>query len=137
MMTFRAHSRYVLMAGIAAICTALLGWQLWQQVELSTLLFFGFAAGLLFVALRGVSSRVEADAAGITLMRPLGSPLRIQYRQLLQVTEEGRLQRVLVVLYYPVNDNGLLALDALRSQALPALEEQMELLALLQAKTPH
>jgi hypothetical protein len=137
MMTYRTHSRYLLMAGIAAVCVVLLVWQLLQGVDLAALLFLGVAVALLLVALRGIGSRVEADAAGITLLRPLARPLRIQYRQLIQATEEGRVQRVLVVLYYPLGADGLLDLQALRSQALPALEEQMELLTVLQTKTPR
>lgn len=137
MMTYRAHSRYVLIAAIAAGCAALLGRQLLQQMDVAALLFLGAAAAILFFALSGIGSRVEADALGITLLRPLAQPLRIQYRQLMQVTEEGRLQRVLLVLYYPLGADGLLDLDSLRSQALPALEEQMELLTVLQTKTPR
>jgi len=137
MMTYRAHSRYVLIAGVAAICVALLGWWSLQHADLAALLFLGLAAVLLFFALRGIGSRVEADAAGITVQRPLAQPLRIQYRQVAQVTEEGRVQRVLVLLYYPLGEDGLLDLQALRSLALPALEEQSELLAVLQAKTPR
>ena len=137
MMTYRPHSRYVLMAGIAVICVALLGWRLAERPDLGSLLFLGVALGLLFFALRGIGSRVEVDALGLTLFRPLLPPLRIHYRQLVEVTEEGRVQRVLVVLYYPLAADGLLDLDDMRSQALPALEDQTELLSLLQTKTPR
>ena len=137
MMIYRPHSRYVLMAGIAAICIALLGWRLAGRADLGSLLFLGVALGLLFFALRGIGSRVEVDALGLTLFRPLSPPLRIHYRQLVEVTEEGRVQRVLVVLYYPLAADGLLDLEDVRSQALPALEDQSELLSLLQTKTPR
>ena len=137
MLIYRPHPRYVLMAGIAAVCLALLGWQLLGRADLGLLLFFGVALGLLFFALRGIGSRVEVDALGLTLFRPLSPPLRILYRQIVQVTEEGRLQRVLVVLYYPLAADALLDLDGVRSQALPALDDQAELLDLLQTKTPR
>jgi len=137
MMIYRAHSRYVLMAGIGAICSALLGWRLLPRYDLGTALFLLVALALLLFALRGLGSRVEVDSIGLTLFRPLSAPLRIQYRQLVEVTEEGRVQRVLVLLYYPVADDGLLDLEALRSQALPALEDQAELLSVLQTKTPR
>jgi uncharacterized membrane protein YfcA len=137
MMTYRAHSRYVLIAGVAAICVALLGWVLLQGYDLATLLFFIFAALLLLLALRSGASRVEADAVGLTLFRPLAQPQRIHYRQVAQATEEGRVQRVIVILYYPLGADGLVELDAMRSLALPALEDQIELLHVLQTKTPH
>ena len=137
MMTYRAHSRYVLIAGIAAICVALLGWRLLQGYDLGMLLFLSFGAVLLLAALRGAGSRVEVDALGLTLFRPFGAPLRIHYRQMAQATEEGRVQRVIVVIYYPLAPDGLVDLDNVRSQALPALEDQTELLHVLQTKMPH
>lgn len=137
MLTYRPHPRYVLMTGIAVICLALLGWQLLGRADLGLLLFFGVALGLLFFALRGIGSRVEVDALGLTLFRPLSPPLRILYRQIVQVTEEGRFQRVLVILYYPLAADALIDLDGVRSQALPALDDQAELLDLLQTKTPR
>ena len=137
MMTYRAHSRYVLIAGVAAICVALLGWVLLRAYDWGTLLFFVFAVGLLLLTLRSSASKVEVDAVGLTLFRPLAQPQRIHYRQIAQATEEGRIQRVIVILYYPLGADGLVDLDALRSLALPALEDQMELLHVLQTKTPH
>lgn len=137
MITFRSHPRYVLLAGIAVVCVALLGWWLLSNTDLTTIVFFAVALVLLLVSLRGIGSRVEVDAVGLTLFRPLAQPLRIQYRQLAQVTEEGRVQHVLVVLYYPIAADGLMDLETLNSVALPALEDQMELLQVLQTKTPH
>ena len=137
MMTYRAHSRYVLIAGVAAICVALLGWVLLHGYDWGTLLFFTFAVLLLLLALRSSASRVAVDAVGLTLFRPLAQPQRIHYRQVAQEPEEGRVQRVIVILYYPLGADGLVDLGAMRSLALPALEDQMELLHVLQSKTPH
>jgi hypothetical protein len=140
MMTYRANAFYLLLAGIAAACVALLGWWLLRSSDLGTVLFFCLGLGLLLLALRNAGSRVEADALGLTVFRPLAAPLRIQYRQIAQVTEESRLQRsmkAIVVLYYPLGADGLVDLEDLRSQALPALENQTELLHVLQTKTPH
>lgn len=137
MMTYRAHPRYVLFAGVAGICVALFGWWLLQGYDLGTLLFLCIGLGLLFTTLRSAGSRVEADALGLTLFRPLAPPLRIHYRQVAQATEEGRIQRVIVVIYYPLGADGLVDLDTVRSQALPALEDQVELLHVLQTKMPH
>lgn len=140
MVTYRAHPVYLLLAGLAAACVILLGWRLLGGYDLGTVLFFCLGLGLLLLTLRNAGSRVEADALGLTLFRPLAAPLRIQYRQMAQVTEESRFQRtmkVIVVLYYPLGATGLVDLEDLRSQALPALEDQTELLHVLQTKMPQ
>jgi len=133
---YRPHPRYMLMIAIALICAFALGWMLLRSFDWGTLIFLAFAAGLLVIALSSLFSRVEVEDQGIRLARPLLPDIAISYRQLSEVTEEGRLQRVILILYHPLRDDGLVDLDDLRSQALPALEEQAELLELLQAKTP-
>jgi hypothetical protein len=135
--TFRPHPRYVLIAGIAGLSTLALLWLLWQRLELGSVLFLAFAAGLLFFTVRSLFSRVEVDEHELKLFRPLSPPLVVQFRQLAEVSEEGRLQRVILLLYHPLRADGLVELDDLRSLALPALEEQSELFELLQARTPH
>lgn len=140
MVSYRVHPVYLLLAGTAAICVVALGWRLLGGYDLVTALFFCLGLGLLLLTLRSAGSRVEADALGLTLYRPLAAPLRIQYRQIAETAEEGRLLRlmqVIVVLYYPLAEDGLVDLDALRSQALPVLENQLELLHVLQTKTPR
>lgn len=135
--TYRPHSRYVLITGIAAFSVLALIWLLLRRVELASVLFLLFAGALLFFAVRSMLSRVEVDNHGLTLVRPLAAPVQVQFRQLAEVSEEGRLQRVILLLYHPLRGDGLVDLDDLRSLALPALEEQSELLAVLQARTPH
>jgi hypothetical protein len=133
---YRPHPRYVLIAGIAALSVAALLWLLWRRLELGSVLFLAFAAGLLFFALRSLFSRIEVSDHGLVLLRPLSPPLAVQFRQLVEVSEEGRFQRVILLLYHPLAGQGLVDLDDLRSLALPALEEQGELLDLLLARTP-
>lgn len=134
---FRPHARYVLITGVAVFSVVTLLWLLLQRLELASVLFLLFAAGLLFFAVRSLLSRVEVDEHGLTLVRPLARPLRVQFRQLAEVTEEGRLQRVILLLYHPLRSNGLVDLDDLHSLALPALEEQSDLLEILQSRTPR
>jgi hypothetical protein len=135
--TFRPHASYVLIAGVAIIAVPVLLWLLWREVELATVLFLLFAVGLLLFAVRSLLSRVEVDEHGLMIFRPLAAPQQVQFRQLLEVSEEGRFQRVIVLLYHPLQPQGLVALDDLRSLALPAVEAQTELLELLQARTPR
>jgi hypothetical protein len=134
---YRPHPRYILMAGIGAISVVVLLVLLPRRPDLVGVLFTLFGAGLLFFALRGLGSRVEVADHAITLLRPLSPPERIEYRQLAEVSEEGRLHRVIVLLYYPLRADGLVELDDLRSLALPALEDQYALLELLESKVPR
>ncbi len=135
--TYRPHARYVLITGIAAFSVLALAWLLLRRQELASVLFLLFAGGLLFFAVRSMLSRVDVDNQGLTLVRPLAGPVQVQYRQLAEVSEEGRLQRVILLLYHPLRPDGLVDLDDLRSLALPALEAQSDLLEALQARTPH
>jgi hypothetical protein len=135
--TYRPHARYVLITGIAAVSVVALLWLLLLRLELASVLFLLFAAGLLFFAVRSLFSSVEVDEHGLTLVRPLSQPLQVQFRQLAEVSEEGRLQRVILLLYHPLRPDGLVDLDDLHSLALPALEEQSDLLETLQARTPR
>ena len=134
---YRPHARYVLITGIAALSIPALIWLLLRGIDLAGVLFLIFAVGLLFFAVRGLLSRVEVDDRGLTLLQPLSGPQQVQYRQLAEVSEEGRLQRVILLLYHPLRPDGLIDLDDLRSLALPALEEQSDLLDMLQARAPH
>ncbi len=134
---YRPHARYVLITAVAALSIPALIWLLLRGVDLAGVLFLLFAVGLLFFAVRGLLSRVEVDERGLTLRQPLARPQAVQYRQLAEVSEEGRLQRVILLLYHPLRPDGLLDLDDLRSLALPALEEQSDLLEILQARAPH
>src|SRR4051794_26764263 len=93
---YRPHARYVLITGIAALSVLALLWLLLRRLELASVLFLLFAVGLLYFAVRSLLSRVEVDAQGLALVRPLVKPLRVQFRQLAEVSEEGRLQRVIL-----------------------------------------
>jgi hypothetical protein len=134
--TYQPHPRYVLIAAIAGAAVLALVWLLWRRLELGSVLFLLFAGGLLFFALRSLFSRVVVSDHALTLHRPLSAPANVQFRQLVEVSEEGRFQRVLLLLYHPLRADGLVDLDDLHSLALPALEEQPELLELLLGRVP-
>jgi hypothetical protein len=134
---YRPHPRYILMAGIGALGVIALVFLLLRRPDLVGVLFAFFAAGLFFFALRGLGSRVEVAEHSLTVLRPLSPPERVEYRQLAEVSEEGRLHRVIVLLYYPLRPDGLVDLDDLRSLALPALEDQYALLEMLESKVPR
>lgn len=134
--TYRAVDRYALLGGAGLLAALFCAWALWRQFDWITLIFlFGclFAAGAFGIQLR---SRVEVDGEGLRLVAPFARR-HVQFRQLDGATEAGRLLRVIVVTYHPLQENGLLDLDDLRSVTLPAVNQQYDLLELLEQRAPH
>jgi len=133
---YRAASIYLFLLGASILAVLVCVWSLWVQFDWITLIFlFGclYAAWTFGVQWR---SRVALDLQGLSLHAPFQSQ-RVEYRQLDAAGEAGRLVRRIVVTYHPLRDNGLLDLDELRSVTLPAVDQQIELLALLEAKRPR
>lgn len=133
---YRSASIYLLMVGASALAVLLCAWSLWVQFDWITLIFlFGclFAAWSFGVQWR---STVELDAQGFIVRAPFQTQ-RVEYRQLDDAGEAGRLVRRIVVTYHPLREHGLLDLDELRSVTLPAVEKQVELLTLLESKRPQ
>jgi hypothetical protein len=134
---YRPHDRYVLYAGASLIMVAAFVWLLWRQYEAGALFFLIVAVGSSIWSVGNLLSRVEVEATGLIVRVPLWPARRIDWRQLSAVTEDGRFLRALVILYYPLRTDGLVDVDDLRSQILPAVENQSELLEFLQEKTPR
>jgi hypothetical protein len=133
---YRSTSIYPLMVGASALAALFCAWSLWVQFDWITLIFlFGclYAAWSFGLQWR---STVALDAQGLSVRAPFQSQ-RVEYRQLDDAGEAGRLVRRIVVTYHPLRDNGLLDLDELRSVTLPAVDQQVELLALLESKRPQ
>ena len=134
--TYRPVERYAFLGGAGLLAALFCAWALWRQFDWITLLF---CFGCLFAAASFGSqllARVELDAAGLRLVSPFARR-RVEFRQLDSATEAGRLLRVIVVTYHPLAPNGLLDLEDLHSVTLPAVNQQYELLAMLQARAPH
>jgi hypothetical protein len=134
---YRPHTRYVLYAGVSLVMAAAFVWLLWRQYEGGALLFLVVALGGAIWSVANLLSRVEVDATSLVVRVPLLPARRIDLRQLSEVTESGRFLPALVILYYPLRADGLVDLDDLHSQILPAVEDQADLLEFLQGKTPH
>lgn len=134
--TYRSVERYALLGGAGLLAALFCGWALWREFDWITLLFL---FGCLFAAASfgmQMLARVEVDESGFRRVMPLGTR-RVEFRQLDSATEAGRLLRVIVVTYHPLQENGLLDLDDLRSVTLPAVNQQYELLELLQQHAPQ
>lgn len=134
--TYHPTPRYALLTSAGFLAALLCAWSLWQQFDWITLIFL---IGCLFAAFsfgEQWRSVVVLDEHGLTLR----SPIRVRsvaYRQLDGAVEAGRVVRGIVVTYHPLRENGLLDLEDLRSVTLPAVDQQMELLADLEARCPR
>ncbi len=132
---YRSTSVYIVMVGASALAALLCAWSLWVQFDWITLVFL---VGCLYAAWSfGAQwrSSVTVDAQGFIVSAPFQSQ-RIEYRQIDDAGEAGRLVRRIVVTYHPLLGNGLLDLDDLHSVTLPAVDRQVELLALLESRRP-
>ncbi|MBW7881105.1 MAG: hypothetical protein H3C34_00460 [Caldilineaceae bacterium] len=133
---YRPQPRYLLLAGAGLLAAALCGWSLWQNFDLFLLFFLAGSLLATFWFGAQLFSRIQTDDRSITLRR-LGGQRRIEYRQLSDAGEAGRLIRGLVLLYHPLRDDGLVELDELRSLMLPAVENQEVLLQRLEERMPR
>lgn len=133
---YRSTSVYIVMVGASTLAALLCAWSLWVQFDWITLVFL---AGCLYAVWSfGVQwrSTVTLDAQGFIVRAPFRS-WRVEYRQMDNAGEAGRLMRRIVVTYHPLLANGLLDLDELRSVTLPAVDRQVELLAWFESKRPQ
>lgn len=133
---YTPHLRYKLIALLGLLFAAGFGWQLTRRFSLEVLFFLVISLALIAWAIYAMLSHVEATTNGVILFTPLRASRQIEFRQLISVSENGRFNPVLTLVYYPRETNGLLDLDDARSLILPAVTEQQELLALLEARLP-
>lgn len=132
---YRATSMYALPAGAALLAAGLCAWALWQQFDWITLIFLLACLYAAFTYAIQWRSSVTLDAQGFWLRTPLQAQ-RVEFRQLDDAAIAGRVTHRIVVIYFPLRENGLLELDELRSVTLPAVDHQAELLSLLESKRP-
>jgi hypothetical protein len=93
------------------------------------LLFAALALACGLWALRQAATVVAIEGQAIAVRRPLEPAQRVEFRQILDVGEAGRLFRIASVLYHPRGAGGRIDTDAVRTLALPALREQAAFLA--------
>ena len=124
MTVYRPSLRYVVFALAALVMVALIRWDLTRRVEVGTMLFFGVSLGLVLWNVRAALTRVTLMPDRVVLHVPLAQERTVEFRQLLSVTEEGRLSHAILVAYHPHAGNGLLDLEDVQNPALPTLQGQ-------------
>ncbi len=131
---YRPQRSYTLMAYAGALVALLFAWEVGRNFAWPTLFFFVIALAFAAANLRWATTQVELTPTGLTCHRRFAAPLHIDFRQIVTVTQAGRMTTGITLIYYPLAANGLIDLDDPRSLFLPAMERQDELLAIVQQK---
>lgn len=130
------HPRYKWFALFCLLLAALLGWNVSQDFTWEAIFFLVILLTIATWSLLLGFSHVTLTAEQITLYTPLIGTRRVALRQLISVSENGRFNRVLTLIYHPRLANNLLDLDDVRSLILPTVDGQDELLATLEVSVP-
>lgn len=145
---YRPHFRYALLTGVAVLFALLFARNVVTNLAVQDSLgltdfltgemFFGAACiGLALWNARLMLSRVLLGDRAIAY-QPWGGPLRrVEFRQLMSVSESGRAGNAIILLYHPTEPSGLLDLERVDSLVLPAVTEQNALLETLEAHVPQ
>ncbi len=136
MTVYRPTPRYLFFALAGLVMTGLFAWDLTRRADAGSALYLMISVALVLWNARIALTRVALLPDRITLTAPLARPRQIEFRQLMSVTEEGRMGRALLVAYHPHAGNGLLDLDDVETAALPMLQDQDTLYATLAKRTP-
>jgi hypothetical protein len=135
--TFQPSPIYLILLFIGLGLMALFAWELWQGATLGAALFLAVGGGLALWAGNALLTRLELTANALCVYSGWRGVRCVEFRQLAGVTEEGRFNPVIVLLYHPQLPTGLLDLDQVQTLLLPAVRNQAALLAQLQARHPR
>jgi uncharacterized protein (DUF58 family) len=122
---------YRLLTLVGLAVALLFVWTLTQLFDLISFAFFLAAILFALMNVRWLLTRVELTPSGITRHDPISAPQHVDFRQMVTVSEAGRITPGVSIVYYPVAESGLVDMEEPRSIFLPAMEKQDELLAIL------
>lgn len=136
MTSYPSQHFYRVFALISLVVAALFAWDLLQGPELGSVLFFGISLGLLAWSVRAAFTNVALAPDHFRVEAPFVRPRQVEYRQILSVTEEGRMSKSIVVAYHPRTTDGLLDLNRADTIVLPAVQNQDALYEQLLQRVP-
>jgi hypothetical protein len=132
----RSHPLYGGLTALLLLLTAVLTWSTVRDFSREGIFFLLIMVGVTLWFARLIGNRVVLDERSLTLQAPLRQPRRIEFRQLVSVSESGRLLVAPTLIYHPQEPTGLVDLERVQSLTLPALTRQEQLLATLTATMP-
>ncbi len=123
-------------AGGAAVALLFLR-EILNGFSLPSLFFLLGAIAFALIHVRWALMRLELTADGVTVRAPMQATMQIQFRQMITCEEAGRFMPGVSLVYWPVSTEGIVEMDVPRTQFLPAVARQEELLATLQERMPE
>lgn len=130
------RTTYRLFAAGGAAVVLLFLWELLKGFSLPTLFFLVGAIAFTLIYARWALMQLELTADGVTVRAPLQATQQIQFRQMIICEEAGRFMPGVSLVYWPVSADGIVDTEVPRTQFLPAVARQEELLAALQERIP-
>ncbi len=130
------RTTYRLFAAGGAAVVLLFLWELLNGFSLPTLFFLVGAIAFTLIYARWALMQLELTADGVTVRAPLQATQQIQFRQMIICEEAGRFMPGVSLVYWPVSADGIVDTEVPRTQFLPAVARQEELLAALQERIP-
>jgi hypothetical protein len=137
MQTYPVQQWYSVSVVICLALCLLFAWQLTRGFEVGALLFFGVCVAIAAWQWRAARTRVAIHEDRLIVTAPFSSDREVEFRQLLDVVQEGRVNPSIMVLYHPRSEDGLLALDDVETLTLPAVQDQITLLDRLEGQVPR
>lgn len=143
------HWRYRLLALLSAIFALLFAARLLMNeaatggilartvADPGSLFFFVVMIGLTLWYLRTLLSHIALTPDGVALVLAGRTVHAVENRQFLDVIEAGRLLQSVTLLYHPLQADGLIDLDAVRSLDFPAVQQQEQFVSHLQNRIPR
>ena len=118
---------------VCVALTLLFGWSLWQTPTIQTGFFCVICLGAAFWYGQMSLSSVTITENSLVYDSLLRSRQEVEFRQLIEVSENGRFGQAITLLYYPVLTTGLVDLENVQSLFLPQVIDQETLYSTLVA----
>lgn len=120
------------------------GWEVLRMRQLSQaeetsndgLIFFVISLGIVIWSIWTLLSRVELRKESVSVRNPFGKRNTVEFRQVVNAVESGRMGNSISLLYYPIGENGLVNLDDAETLSLPKVQNQDELLQHFRERIP-
>lgn len=129
---FPVQRWYPVSAALCLLIAAISVWQLRSGLDTASLLFAALSLGVGLWQLRATVTLVRLSADRVIVHAPLDRH-EIEFRQLLSVAQEGRVNPTILLIYHPYQGTGgLLDLDDVETVALPGVQNQTHLLDVLE-----
>jgi len=124
--------------------TAASGWEMLRIRESGNaenlandgIIFFVISLGILIWSIWTLFSRVELRNESVSVRNPLGKRKTVEFRQVVNAIESGRMGNSISVLYHPADENGLINMDNADTLFLPKVANQSELLQYFRERIP-